>query len=62
MIWIRNWLGLLYVWGIQALDDKQSKAMAGNKKKLITMGYITPAMGYYPRNGEMGDIDPCFDI
>ena len=21
-----------------------------------TMGYATPVMGYYPRNGEMGDI------
>ena len=27
-----------------------------------TMGYITPAMGYYPRNGEMGDIDPRSDM
>ena len=23
------------------------------------MGYITPAMGYYPRNGQMRDIDPA---
>ena len=52
LIWIRNWLGLLRIWRIQALHDKQFKTTAGRKKKeKKTMGYITPAMGYYPRNG-----------
>ena len=27
-----------------------------------TMGYITPAMDYYPRNGQMGDTDPRSDM
>ena len=40
LIWIRNWLGLLRILRIQALHDKQLKKM----------GYITPVMGYYPRN------------
>ena len=31
LIWIRNWLGLLRVWKIQALHDKQFKTTAGKK-------------------------------
>ena len=64
LIWITNWLGLLRVWRIQALHDKQFKTTAGRKekKKLKTMRYITPAMGYYPRNGQMGGIDPRSDM
>ena len=58
MIWIRNWLGLWRISRIQALHDKQLKNYTQNK----TMGYITPAMGYYPRNGSMGDIDPRSDM
>ena len=60
LIWIRNWLGLLPIWRIQALHDKQFKTTAGRKEKKL--GYITPAIGYYPRNGQVGDIDSRFDM
>ena len=33
-----------------------------NKKTLKIMRYITPAMGYYPMNGQIGDIDPHSDM
>ena len=36
-------------WRIQALHNKQLKKKINTQNK--TMGYITPAMGYYPRNG-----------
>ena len=54
---ITNWFGLLGVWRIQALHDKQFKITAGKKetkkrkkKKSKAIWYITPAMGYNPRN------------
>ena len=33
LIWIRNRLGLLHIWGIQALHDKQFKTTTGRKQK-----------------------------
>ena len=33
LIWIRNWLGLLRIWRIQALHDKKFKTTAGRQKK-----------------------------
>ena len=35
LIWITNWLGLLRVWRIQALHDKQFKTTARRKEKNI---------------------------
>ena len=40
--------------------EKQLKRWSG-EKKLKAMGYMTPTMGYYPRNGWMGDTDPRSD-
>ena len=31
-------------------------------KILKIMRYVTPAMGYYPTNGQIGDIDPHSDM
>ena len=33
LIWIRNRLGLLRIWGIQALHNKQFKTTTGRKQK-----------------------------
>ena len=33
LIWIKNWLGLLHIWRMQALPNKQFKTMAGKKKQ-----------------------------
>ena len=32
------------------------------KRKSKNVGNITSIMGYYPRNGEMGDTEPALDI
>ena len=40
--------------------EKQLKRWSG-EKKLKAMGYMRPTIGYYPRNGQMGDTDPRSD-
>ena len=50
-----------------ANTTQQFKTTAGRKKIKYkqpknTMGYITPVMGYFPRNGLVGNIDPHSDM
>ena len=44
-------------WKSQAPHRKQFKTTAG-WGKIKTVGYITPTMNHYPKNGLMGDADP----
>ena len=45
LIWIRNRLGLLHIWGIQALHDKQFKTTTGRKQKQKKNGIYNTCHG-----------------
>ena len=41
----------IYIRFITHLKNISTSRQTAKKNKKKTMGYITPAMGYYPRNG-----------
>ena len=41
----------IYIRFITHLKNISTSRQTAKKKQKKTMGYITPAMGYYPRNG-----------
>ena len=54
---------ILY-WKLQAFQGKQFKVTARREKKTKNKQkkhreYVTPTTEHYPKNGKMGDTDPC---
>ena len=40
------------------MKNKDQPTISKNNRKIKAMGSIAPTMDHYPRNGQMGDIDP----
>ena len=55
-------INILY-WKLQAFQGKQFKVTTRREKKQKankkTVKYVTPTTEHYPKNGKMGDTDPC---
>ena len=47
---------------IEGYKIYKEKNLNQRQKKLKIVVYITPPMDLYPRNGQMGDTDRCYDI